>query len=142
MCEVLNRQLLDGRDKPIITCLEFIREYLMKKIVNVQRIIEKSDGPLTPNASKLYNVIKEDSSKYRVTWNGGNKYQVNGPWGEQCTVDVSSKTCSCRRWELTGMPCKHAVAAINDMGNNGIEVGLPEAWVKSCYWLSTWKKDV
>ena len=36
MCEVLNRQLLDARDKPIITCLEYIREYLMKNIVNVK----------------------------------------------------------------------------------------------------------
>nr|GEX57671.1 CDPK-related kinase 3 [Tanacetum cinerariifolium] len=37
MCEVFNRQLVDGRDKPIITCLKFIREYLMKRIVNVQK---------------------------------------------------------------------------------------------------------
>ncbi|GJU65958.1 mutator type transposase [Tanacetum coccineum] len=37
MCEVLSRQLLDERDKPIITCLEFIREYLMKWIVIVQQ---------------------------------------------------------------------------------------------------------
>ncbi|KAJ0507983.1 putative transposase, mutator type, transposase, MuDR, plant, MULE transposase [Helianthus annuus] len=46
LCEVLNRQLLGGRDKPIITCLEFIREYLMKRIVNVQLDIEKCSGPL------------------------------------------------------------------------------------------------
>ncbi|GJY39256.1 transposase, MuDR [Tanacetum coccineum] len=37
MCEVLNIQLLDGIDKPIILCLEFIREYLMKRIVIVQQ---------------------------------------------------------------------------------------------------------
>nr|GEV90517.1 hypothetical protein [Tanacetum cinerariifolium] len=37
MCEVLNRQLKDGRDKPIITCLKFIREYFMKRIVIVQQ---------------------------------------------------------------------------------------------------------
>nr|GEX14958.1 transposase, MuDR [Tanacetum cinerariifolium] len=41
MCEVLNRQLVDGRDKPIKTCLEFIREYLMKRIVNVQKATKK-----------------------------------------------------------------------------------------------------
>lgn len=35
MCEVLNGKLEKGRDKPIITCLEFIREYLMKRICNV-----------------------------------------------------------------------------------------------------------
>ncbi|GJU34568.1 retrovirus-related pol polyprotein from transposon TNT 1-94 [Tanacetum coccineum] len=97
MREVLNRQLLDGRDKPIITCLEYIQECLMKKIVNVQKVIAKCDGPLTPNATKL-------------------------------------------RWELTGMPYKHAVASINDMGNNGMAIGMPETWVHSSYWLRTWQK--
>nr|GEW38609.1 hypothetical protein [Tanacetum cinerariifolium] len=52
MCEVLNRQLKDGRDNPIITCLEFIREYLMKRIVIVQHVIRKSNGPLSPKATK------------------------------------------------------------------------------------------
>ncbi|GJS45944.1 putative reverse transcriptase domain-containing protein [Tanacetum coccineum] len=65
MCEVLNRQLLKGRDKPIVTCLEFIREYLMKRIVIVQGIIDKSTGPLTPNATKLFNLIKRDAAQYK-----------------------------------------------------------------------------
>ena len=33
LCEVFNRQLLDGRDAPILTALEFVREYLMKRII-------------------------------------------------------------------------------------------------------------
>ncbi|GKA04406.1 hypothetical protein Tco_0677187 [Tanacetum coccineum] len=44
MCKVLNGQLVDGRDKPIITCLEYIREYLMKRIVNVQKVQDKLTG--------------------------------------------------------------------------------------------------
>jgi len=32
-----NRQLVDGRDKPIIMALEFIREYLMKRIAKKKR---------------------------------------------------------------------------------------------------------
>ena len=67
MCEVLNRQLLDGRDKPIITCLEFIREYLMKRIVNVQKVISKCDGPLTPHATKLFKNIVKDAGQLKVS---------------------------------------------------------------------------
>ncbi|GJW00836.1 mutator type transposase [Tanacetum coccineum] len=120
MCELLNRQLLDGRDKPIITCLEYIREYLMKKIVDVQKVIAKCDGPLTQNVTKLFNVIKEKAAQYKVEWNGDDKYQVIRPKGYQCVVNMSTKVCTCRRWELTRIPCKHAAAAINDMGNNGM----------------------
>ncbi|GKA99019.1 hypothetical protein Tco_0826956 [Tanacetum coccineum] len=73
MCEVSNRQLVDGRDKPIITCLEFIREYLMKRIVNVQLVIRKCNGPLTLNAERLFKVILKDAAQIKVDWNGGSR---------------------------------------------------------------------
>lgn len=66
LCEVFNRQLLDGRDAPILTALEFVREYLMKRIVNVQKVIAKSQGPLTPAATKLFDAIKHDATFYTV----------------------------------------------------------------------------
>nr|GEV48711.1 hypothetical protein [Tanacetum cinerariifolium] len=34
----------EPRDVSIITCLEFVREYLMKRIVNVKKVISKSPG--------------------------------------------------------------------------------------------------
>ncbi|PWA40766.1 transposase, mutator type [Artemisia annua] len=90
ICEVFYRQLNDVRDGTIITCLEYIREYLMKRIV------------------------------------------------DQCVVNMDSKECGCRKWELTGIPCKHAVAAINYMNENGRGVGIPEQWVHAAYRLETW----
>ena len=77
----------------------------------------------------------------KVMWNGGTKYQASGPWDDICVVDIQEKSCSCRKWELTGMPCKHAVAVLNDMALNRVEVGLPETWVHACYWLVTWEKQ-
>ncbi|GJR96016.1 hypothetical protein Tco_0268190 [Tanacetum coccineum] len=66
LCEVFNRQLVDGRDVPIITCLQFVREYLMKRIINVKKVISKSKGPLTPAATKLFDAIKYKASFYTV----------------------------------------------------------------------------
>ena len=68
MCEVFNRQLLDARDVPIITCLEYVMEYLMKRIVNVQKVIEKSNGPLTPAATALFKIIETKAKAYRVKY--------------------------------------------------------------------------
>nr|GEW62574.1 hypothetical protein [Tanacetum cinerariifolium] len=62
VCEVLNRQLLDARDSPIITALDFVREYLMQRIVIVQKIIQKCNGPLTPAVAKLFDKIKAAST--------------------------------------------------------------------------------
>ncbi|KAI3703759.1 hypothetical protein L1987_73954 [Smallanthus sonchifolius] len=140
MCEVLNGKLVEARDQPIISALEFIREYLAKRIVNVIKVIEKSDGPLTPTATKLMEGIKTEAAKYTVMWHGGSKYQVSGPWGEQVVVDVNDRNCTCRRWDLTGLPCKHAVAVNWNMALNGQQVVPPECWAHSSYKLSTWKK--
>jgi hypothetical protein len=63
MCEVLNSKILAGRDKPIITLLEYIREYLMRRIVNVLEVIEKSEGLLTPYATKLMEANKKEASR-------------------------------------------------------------------------------
>nr|GEV74078.1 hypothetical protein [Tanacetum cinerariifolium] len=41
ICEVFNGKIVGGRDKPVITLLEYIREYCMKRIVNVQGVIDK-----------------------------------------------------------------------------------------------------
>ncbi|GKA30832.1 hypothetical protein Tco_0717137, partial [Tanacetum coccineum] len=62
ICEVFNRQLLEARDSPIISALEYTREYLMKRIVFVQKVIEKSQGTL-----KAKDTTKEGAKQMQVT---------------------------------------------------------------------------
>ena len=50
------------------------------------------------------------------------------------------KTCICRKWELTGTPCKHVVAINGNIARNGINVDFPEKWVHPTYWIETWKE--
>ncbi|CAI9303017.1 unnamed protein product [Lactuca saligna] len=135
-----NSKIEDGRDAPIINCIEFIREYIMKKIVKVDKEIQKVVGPLTPTATTILDNIKSKAEQYVATFCGAGKYQVAGPWQDQCIVDVGQQSCTCKRWELTGIPCKHGVAAIWDMGRNDKDVGIPESFVHPCYWLSSWKE--
>jgi hypothetical protein len=61
--EVFNRRLFDVRDQPIITCFEYIREYLMRRIVLVQKVIEKTIGPFTPTATTMFDVIKKEATE-------------------------------------------------------------------------------
>ncbi|GJX69309.1 mutator type transposase [Tanacetum coccineum] len=74
MCEVFNGKMLGGRDKAIISTLEFAREYLMKRIVNVNKMIARCDGPLTPTATKLLKRNSYEANKYTVKWGGGRLY--------------------------------------------------------------------
>ncbi|GKB69199.1 chloroplast stem-loop binding protein of 41 kDa b, chloroplastic, partial [Tanacetum coccineum] len=61
ICEVFNGKIVKGRDKPVITLLEYIREYCMKRIVNVQGVIDKCTGPLTPTATRIMESIKKEA---------------------------------------------------------------------------------
>ncbi|GJX08639.1 mutator type transposase [Tanacetum coccineum] len=137
MCEVFNRQLLDVRDNPIITSLEYVREYLIKRIVIIQKIIQKGDGPLTPTVTKLFNKIKKVASKCSIDWNGSDLFQVKGPYQDQCVFNLNQKTCSCKKLEISGILCKHVIAAIHDMEDNDMDVGTLEDWVHESYKLQT-----
>ncbi|GKB84635.1 hypothetical protein Tco_0956907, partial [Tanacetum coccineum] len=81
-----------GRDKPVITLLEYIKEYCMKRIVNVQGVIDKCTSPLTPTATRNMKSINKKAHLMKVQWNGANKYQVLGSLGDQCVVDVHHVT--------------------------------------------------
>ncbi|GJX40560.1 hypothetical protein Tco_0255550 [Tanacetum coccineum] len=88
ICKVFNGKLVGGRDKSVITLLEYIREYCMKRIVNVQSVIDICTAPLTPTATRIMESIKKEALLMKVQWNGGIKYQVSGSFDDQCVVDV------------------------------------------------------
>ncbi|GJR19035.1 hypothetical protein Tco_0967562 [Tanacetum coccineum] len=82
ICEVFNGKIVGDRDKPVITLLEYNKEYCMKRIVNVQGVIDKCTGPLTLTVTRIIESIKKEAHLMKVQWNGANK-----------------------KWELTGIPC-------------------------------------
>ncbi|CAI9299606.1 unnamed protein product [Lactuca saligna] len=126
LCEVFNSKLIEGRDKPLITCLEYIREYMMNRICNVIKgalLINKFVGLLTPSATNIMEKNVNWASQYTARWNGSDKYQVQGLWQDQHVVDMIERVCSCRKWELIGLPCKHVIAVLNDKVDNGEELG-------------------
>ncbi|KAM0881790.1 hypothetical protein ACQ4PT_032739 [Festuca glaucescens] len=49
-------------------------------------------------------------------------------------VDFKTKTCDCKRWQLTGIPCHHAIACCRKDRIN------PENLVHSCYTIDTFNK--
>nr|GEZ27488.1 hypothetical protein [Tanacetum cinerariifolium] len=72
------QQNTDGRDRPVISIIEYASEYLMKRIVNVKQVIVSSDGPQTPTATRLFNVINAEASQCIANFNRGSLYGVTG----------------------------------------------------------------
>ncbi|GJZ91172.1 mutator type transposase [Tanacetum coccineum] len=107
------RQLLDGRDKPIITCLEYIREYLMKRIVNVQKVQDKCDGPLTPSTAKIFKLIVRAAAKLKLLHMGS---AYNG-----IDTGIPRVLLSSFHWLTTGKDVKFKINPVNG----------PQGWKKS-----------
>jgi hypothetical protein len=60
------------------------------------------------------------------------------PYEDQYVVNMDRRECYCKKWELTGIPCKYVVATIYHMNENGRGFCIPEEWVHDAYKLETW----
>ncbi|KAL8536482.1 hypothetical protein ACS0TY_011909 [Phlomoides rotata] len=61
-------------------------------------------------------------------------YQIEFFDGKQFAVDLGMRTCSCSSWNLSGIPCNHAISAIT---NENLD---PEDFLDDCYNIETYKR--
>ncbi|XP_038992977.1 uncharacterized protein LOC120116621 [Hibiscus syriacus] len=115
LCECSNKVILEARDKPILTMMELIRTKIMRRIVCIYEAAKKINGPLCPNIQKKLNIIIDQATRCWATHAGGFKYQVEYGPGNQHAVDMGSHSCSCRKWDLTGIPCAKQWTHVTEM---------------------------
>ncbi|KAL4289499.1 hypothetical protein GQ457_14G002690 [Hibiscus cannabinus] len=131
LCECFNKFILEARDKPILTMMETIRTKIMQRIAKKQSQAEKFVGPLCPKIQKKLEIMIELSNRCWPINAGGQQYQVECGYGNQHVVNMQALTCTCRRWELTGIPCNHAVSVMI------LTEVRPESHVHECYTKTT-----
>ncbi|KAH1238937.1 hypothetical protein GmHk_08G023503 [Glycine max] len=129
-CEVFNSRILQYRSKPIITMLEEIRSYIMKTMAARMVKLFGKPEPLCPVQYKRLEKEIHFANQWTPIWCGDNmglRYEVH-MWGNKVEVNLAEWTCTCRVWQLIGMPFRHAIATITHKG------GKPE---DMCHkWLS------
>lgn len=87
----------------------------------------KIDSNICPKIIKKLNYSIEGTRYCKSTWTSGEECEVRDIDGGQWVVNMVAKTCSCRRWDLRGIPCTHGCQALFSMNDN------PEDKVDSCY---------
>ncbi|KAK1257238.1 hypothetical protein QJS04_geneDACA024221 [Acorus gramineus] len=102
--------ILNGREKSIISLIESIRLSWMAKIHSRRSRYTEDLGLVCP---KIQDVLEKNRLNSRV----GHLISVGNDEFEVSIDDASfavylrEKRCSCGEWELTGIPCIHAVKA-------------------------------
>lgn len=135
VCETFNCNILEAREKPILTMLEWIRQYLMTRLQENRDKAKKrwkDKLKLCPKIKKTVEQNMEKSSECIPIKSDDLHYEISCYDGSRFTVDLSKHSCSCRKWELTGVPCRHGMSAICCQGLN------PEDFVHQCYFVETY----
>ncbi|XP_023770327.2 uncharacterized protein LOC111918938 [Lactuca sativa] len=109
--ESFNSWVGDIRYKPVLDLLDAIREKLMERFDKKRNKVKKWKGPLVPKAKKYLKTITKNLGEYQVCRSSDNKAEVKFK-GYRWDVVLDEKKCSCRKWQVTGLPCVHAAAFI------------------------------
>ena len=110
LSESFNAMILEVRDKPILAMLEWIRVRLMTKQYKKMKGIAKYTGNVCPNIQDKLEKLKYESIPFSATPVGSSFMRLIMVVRD--VVDLDRKACSCRIWDLTGLPCKHGISAI------------------------------
>ncbi|KAI3720870.1 hypothetical protein L2E82_31868 [Cichorium intybus] len=111
MAECFNAIIMEARKKPLLTMLEEIRLYMMERFFNLKETAEKWDSQVCPGAIKKMEKFAQYIRSWYVHPSGLSAYEVRDGF-ESYGVDLQGNFCTCRLWEVSGIPCVHAQAAI------------------------------
>ena len=112
MRKAFNSAIMQAREKPIITLLEMIHTYMMKRLTRKRAEIEKWKHLVGPKVYRYVEKIKSLSVYCTPTFSGNNTFQVEDGLQNQFVVDLEGQTCACRKWQLLGIHCTHAMSVI------------------------------
>ncbi|XP_031130170.1 uncharacterized protein LOC116031942 [Ipomoea triloba] len=137
--ESFNAMILDAREQPLISCLESIRKLLMKKLFESKQKAASWKGHFCLTIMKKIAVVEQFAAGCLGSQSDENLFEIRCMSGlgslEQHSVDLMRGACSCRKWDLTGIPCKHAICAIWLKHGKG---GVVHHYVSDCYSINSY----
>jgi hypothetical protein len=122
--ESFNSQVRDMKGLLIHELVDGLREMIMEKRY-LRRMIGREMGEgILPSVIKELNLISKHLKVVKVTVSDEHFAEVtllddwNNP--KRHTVNLVNHCCGCRQWQVTGKPCRHALAWI--LSNRGLEI--------------------
>ncbi|KAJ4838062.1 hypothetical protein Tsubulata_051095 [Turnera subulata] len=114
--------------------MESIRRLLMLRFVKKKKLIKENKQRLCPRIIKKLEKAKKDSTACIVIPGGhGQQFEVTHSYGSKAVVDIREMSCTCKRWDYTGIPCLHACASIMYANLD------PEDFVHNCYTMANFE---
>ncbi|GMJ02163.1 MUSTANG 7 [Hibiscus trionum] len=103
---------------PITQVIEAIRRKMMEFICTRKMDSDQWSSKLTPSAEENLQRILVDSRSLEVVLSPGSWFKVRDTLDIMNVVSLENWECSCREWQINGLPCLHAAAAIEHVGKD------------------------
>ncbi|KAK1587758.1 hypothetical protein Q3G72_016528 [Acer saccharum] len=124
MSEAFNSMLKDFRPRTYLQLMEFIKRLVMTRFQLRKEECNKWTTDIPPFVNKKILENSEESRILKTLHSGGGKYEMLGV-GRAYTANLPEKTCECGQWQVSGVPCSHALAGIrHHFGVHGDEENL------------------
>ncbi|XP_071694013.1 uncharacterized protein [Rutidosis leptorrhynchoides] len=101
---------------PITHMIDVLRGKLMELIYTRRVDSNRWTTTLTPSMEEKVKEAGAKGQTFQVVPSQSSVFEVYGESVE--TVDISQWECSCKMWQLTGLPCCHAMAVFECTGKN------------------------
>ncbi|KAF5733248.1 hypothetical protein HS088_TW17G00790 [Tripterygium wilfordii] len=106
-----NRWILEVRELPVIQIIERIHTKLMIEFEDRRMKSSSWFSVLAPSAEKRMSEAISHATTYQVLRSDDFEFEVLSAERSDI-VNIGTHCCSCRDWQLNGIPCSHAVAAL------------------------------
>ncbi len=97
--------------------LEDIRRYIMKRFVEKKKFTLRWKGNYGKIILDKLAAEGRVTSVWKCTYTGDNSYKVKSR-SDIYPVNLKNRTCSGGKWDLSSIPCKHAIVCIEELGEN------------------------
>ncbi|XP_063946158.1 uncharacterized protein LOC135151558 [Daucus carota subsp. sativus] len=110
--ESFNSTLGIDRCRPVLTLLEGIRRVCMVRIATrSQAAMTWKDDDLCPKIKKVLKAISKDTISCKAYMSSPGEYEIH-EGKSHFPLSLNNKICSCGAWQISGIPCRHAIRAM------------------------------
>ncbi|XP_020264543.1 uncharacterized protein LOC109840345 [Asparagus officinalis] len=110
VAESFNSWIREARMLRILQMVEHIRKQIMTRMNNRRIMAEKWTSYLCPKAEQIVGEHMERGSTLEIKQSRDDIFEVQSQ--RTTHVDLGKRTCTCRAWDLTRIPCVYACAVI------------------------------
>src|SRR5438046_135115 len=134
IAESLNAKLLPAREMPVLALLESIHKTLMDWFTEKCQLEVSTAGFVIKKvATQIQDTVNSQAHHYQFRQRINMQYEVNSNETlRDYLVNITEWSCSCWKWQATGIPCGHALGVIiSGLKDN------PQAYMEPFYSLNT-----